>query len=57
MNVFILPILLVSITLTIFLGSFKLIDYKLTKDADWKDSQQVVDLLMESTALNRAKKK
>lgn len=32
MNVFILPILLVSITLTIFLGSFKLIDYKLTKD-------------------------
>ena len=32
MNVFILSILLVSITLTIFLGSFKLVDYKLTND-------------------------
>lgn len=34
-----------------------MIEWKSTKDADWKDSQQVVDLLMESTALNRAKKK
>ena len=32
MNVFILSILLVSITLNIFLESFKLLDYKLTKD-------------------------
>lgn len=32
MNVFILSILFVSITLNIFLGSFKLVDYKLTKD-------------------------
>lgn len=32
MNVFILSILLVSITLTIFLGSFKLVDYKLAKN-------------------------
>lgn len=32
MNLFILSILLVSITLTVFLGSFKLIDYKLVKN-------------------------